>query len=66
MVVQLKDQRTRLFAEVEALSSDDLSKVVGEPPRSRTLGGMILHGLHDESNHQGEIHLLKKLYTLKK
>jgi hypothetical protein len=65
VVAQLKDQRTRLFAMVEALTPADLAKVIGDPPRSRTLGGTILHGLHDEAGHQGEIHLLKKLYKLK-
>jgi hypothetical protein len=65
VVAELKDQRTRLFAYIESLSAADLNKVVGDPPRSRTLGGVILHGLHDEAGHQGEIHLLKKLYNLK-
>jgi hypothetical protein len=64
VVSHLKEQRTRLLALLETLSSEDLAKVVGEAPRSRTLGGTILHGLHDEAGHQGEIHLLKKLYQL--
>ncbi len=34
-------------------------------PRNRTLGGMIVHALHDEAGHQGEIHLLKKLAAVK-
>lgn len=66
VVSQLTEQRARLFALIESLSSEQLLKVVGDPPRSRTLGGSILHALHDEANHQGEIHLLKKLWKLKK
>ena len=29
--------------------------------RNGTLRGMIVHALHDEAGHQGEIYLLKKL-----
>lgn len=65
VVAQLTQQRTRLFARVESLTAEQLSAVVGEAPRCRTLAGTILHGLHDEANHQGEIHLLKKLWNLK-
>jgi len=62
VVEKLKEQRTRLGAYLETLSAADLAKVVGAPPRSRTLGGTILHGLHDEAGHQGEIYLLRKLW----
>lgn len=62
VVERLKDQRARLMAHLEALSAADLARVVGPPPRSRTLGGMILHGLHDEAVHSGEIYLLRKLW----
>ena len=64
VVAQLTAQRARLFALIEPLSAEQLNEVVGDPPRSRTLGGMIVHALHDEANHQGEIHLLKKLWKL--
>jgi hypothetical protein len=63
VVEKLKDQRTRLLARLETLSQERLDKVVGPAPRNRTLRGMILHGLHDESGHQGEMYLLKKLYA---
>lgn len=65
VVEKLKDQRTRLAAYLETLSAADLAKVVGQPPRSRTLGGTILHGLHDEAGHQGEMYLLRKLWKLR-
>jgi hypothetical protein len=62
VVEQLKNQRDRLAAFIRTLSQEHLDRVVGEPPRSRTLRGMIVHGLHDEADHQGEIQLLKKLW----
>ena len=37
-----------------------LSEII-DAPRNRTLRYSILHGLHDEAWHQGEMHLLKKL-----
>jgi hypothetical protein len=66
VVDQLKQQRERLTTFIEQLTPEDLNKVVGPPPRSRTFGGNIVHGFHDEANHQGEIHLLKKLWKLRK
>jgi hypothetical protein len=66
VVAFLTEQRTRLFAQLDSLSAEQLDKVIGSPPRSRTARGVILHGLHDEACHQGEIHLLKKLHALTK
>lgn len=63
MAERLKDQRTRLLARLEGLSPERLAKVVGPAPRSRTLMGTILHGLHDEAGHQGEMYLIKKLWS---
>jgi hypothetical protein len=65
VVSQLTSQRTRLMAFVESLSPEQLDKVIGEAPRNRTFRGMIVHALHDEANHQGEIHMLKKLWKLR-
>ena len=59
VVTALKDQRTRLLALLD--TNDDLEKILGPAPRNRTLRGMIVHAMHDEAGHQGEIHLLKKL-----
>lgn len=28
----------------------------------RTLQGLVLHGIHDEANHQGEMHMLRKAF----
>jgi hypothetical protein len=65
VVAALTQQRTRVGALIEALTAEQLDRVVGEPPRNRTRRGMILHGLHDEAGHQGEIYLLKKLWKVR-
>ncbi len=64
VVERLTDQRQRLLAFVEATSPEQLDRIIGEAPRNRTFRGMIVHAMHDEANHQGEIHLLKKLWKL--
>jgi hypothetical protein len=63
IVAALIAQRTRLLGLLDTPA--DLGRIVGPAPRNRTLRGMIVHALHDEAGHQGEIHLLKKLAGLK-
>jgi hypothetical protein len=59
---RLVTQVQRLTSALEALSPAQLDQEIGEPPAPRRpLRYSILHGLHDEACHQGEIHLLKKL-----
>ena len=58
----LRTQLEHLLAVIQPLSNTDLDRVV-DPSKNRTLRYSILHGLHDEAGHQGEIHLLKKLYA---
>lgn len=58
----LREQLQRLAAAIEPLTPAQLAKVV-DAARGRTLRYSILHGLHDEANHQGEIYLLKKMYA---
>jgi len=60
--IALRDQLQRLTAAIEPLSPQQLAKVV-DAARGRTLRYSILHGLHDEADHQGEIYLLKKMYA---
>jgi len=60
---KLIDQAERLTTAISNLSEDQLSQIVGDPAKSRTLRWSILHGLHDEAGHQGEMWLLKKLQT---
>jgi hypothetical protein len=57
----LREQIERLRSAIRALSPQDLDRVF-DPARNRTVRYSIVHGLHDEATHQGEIHLLKKLY----
>ena len=57
---RLREQLDRLTAAVRALSDEQLDRVV-DPQRNRRLRSSILHGLHDEANHQGEMYLLRKI-----
>jgi hypothetical protein len=56
----LRDQLERLTAAIRALSEPQLAKIV-DTQKNRTLRYSILHGLHDEAGHQGEMYLLKKM-----
>jgi hypothetical protein len=60
----LRDQLQRLIAAIEPLSEQQLDEVI-DAARNRTLRYSILHGLHDEAGHQGEMYLLKKMYAKK-
>jgi len=60
VVAQLTQQHLRLRQVVEGLSDEQLSSpMLGN--RNRTVRYAILHGLHDEACHSGEIWLLRKL-----
>ena len=61
VVERLRGQLDRLRSVINGLSPEQLSGVT-DPARHRTLRYSIVHGLHDEASHQGEIHLLRKLY----
>jgi hypothetical protein len=61
VIVALHEQLPRLTAAISALTDNELEKVV-DSARNRTLRYKILHGLHDEAGHQGEIWLLRKLH----
>jgi hypothetical protein len=61
---KLIDQAERLTVAITSLSEDQLSRII-DPAKNRTLRWSILHGLHDEAGHQGEMWLLKKLQTPK-
>lgn len=60
VIAKLTDQLHRLKSAIESLPIERLEQIV-DPARDRTLRYSILHGLHDEAMHQGEIYLLKKL-----
>jgi hypothetical protein len=63
---QLKVQLPRLLDLLAAVRDAELDALPPFPHRgdSRTLGQSILHGLHDEANHQGEMYLLLKQQRL--
>jgi hypothetical protein len=61
VVGRLREQLDRLTAAIETLTPEKLAGIV-DAGKNRTLRYSILHGLHDEAGHQGEIHLLRKLY----
>lgn len=60
---QLTGQLPRMMSVIGSLSGEDLLA----PPRTASLPDAeplrywISHGLHDEANHQGEMHLLLKM-----
>jgi DinB superfamily len=60
---KLIDQAERLGSAIKSLSEDQLKQQWGDPTKGRTVRWAILHGLHDEAGHQGEMWLLKKLQT---
>ena len=62
VVERLKEQLDRLRTTIEGLTPQQLDRVI-DVGRNRTLRYSIVHGLHDEATHQGEIHLLKKLFA---
>jgi hypothetical protein len=60
VITALREQLPRLSAAIAALSAAQLDRIV-DPARNRTLRYSILHGLHDEAGHQGEMWLLRKI-----
>ena len=61
VVARLRSQLDRLVGVIEGLPPERLDQVI-DPARGRTLRYSIVHGLHDEACHSGEIWLLRKLY----
>ena len=56
----LKQQHERLIELIVNIPSDQLVVNADNP---KDLVGGIIHGLHDESRHQGEMYLLIKQFT---
>jgi hypothetical protein len=63
---QLESQLTPLVDMIGSIRDADLDALprFAHSGDSRTLGECILHGLHDEANHQGEMYLLLKMQRL--
>jgi hypothetical protein len=55
----LADQLRRILAALETADDALLGRITNA--RGDTLAGRIIHGLHDEARHQGEMYLLMKL-----
>ncbi len=60
---KLAEQSGQLTAAISALTADQLTQVIGNPAKGRTLSKSILYAILDEANHQGEMWLLKKMQT---
>lgn len=60
--VTLREQLPRLTEAISALSPAQLEQIVHQQ-YGTTLHYDILHALHDEANHQGEMWVLKKMYA---
>jgi hypothetical protein len=60
VIEALRNQLERLVAAIDPLTPQQLAVMI-DPARNRTVRYNILHGLHDEANHQGEMWLLRKL-----
>ena len=56
----LTKQQQRLLELFETIPDE---KLVVKPDESKDLIGGIIHGLHDEARHHGEMYLLFKLYN---
>ncbi|GIW85994.1 MAG: hypothetical protein KatS3mg108_0318 [Isosphaeraceae bacterium] len=61
VVARLVEQRERLRSAISALSEAELDRAVADGS-GRTPRYLILHGLHDEACHSGEIWLLRKMW----
>ncbi len=55
----LSAQLDRIIEAIANAPEAGLAEIVN--PRGDTLAGRIIHGLHDEARHQGEMYLLLKL-----
>jgi hypothetical protein len=61
VVSALRAQLRAILSEV-GKATDELLDEIASPTSKITLARRIIHGLHDEANHQGEMYLLQKLY----
>jgi hypothetical protein len=60
IVQRLQDQRQRMSRVIGGLSEEQLNKPAAGHPE-HTVRYAILHALHDEACHSGEIRLLRKM-----
>ena len=60
VVARLQEQHERMRHTIEGLSGEALSQPAADHPEE-SIRSAILHAIHDEACHCGEIHLLRKL-----
>ncbi len=65
VIDQLEVQHKRLGKVIGELSEKELDRTSASNPK-RTVRSAILHGLHDEACHCGEMHLLGKMQAVAK
>lgn len=63
ILAALKAQSEELFAAIQSATPEKLAQPYGDPARNRTVQWYVIHALHDEAKHQGEMYLIKKLYA---
>jgi len=56
----LRAQHKRILEELSRITDEQLEQVISRTSGA-TLGSFIVHGFHDEANHQGEMWLLLKM-----
>lgn len=61
VIAHLRRQEQRMFEVIGGLTQQELDKSPGGRT-GETLATWIVHGLHDEAKHQGEMFLLLKLW----
>ena len=57
----LDEQLSRLLALLAAASDERLAEIVDPALGPATISDRIIHGLHDEAKHSGEMYLILKL-----
>lgn len=65
VIDELTRQHARIRPQLATLTPERLRTQLSPDPNSRSVRLSIVHALHDEAKHQGEIHLLKKLWKLR-
>ena len=63
ILAQLKSQNDQVQSALATVTPEKLAAPHGDPARGRNVQWYVIHALHDEAKHQGEMYLLKKLYA---
>lgn len=66
VVEQLRQQQVRLREQLAAMTEPELARTMDLPGaggHGKVARRQIVHAIHDEANHQGELWLLRKLHA---